>query len=875
MLMHRKRFILVGLALLTALLCIARSPVTAQTAPPVSETHSAQQVNSSQDDLLQRSKALYDNEQFADAIALLQQAVTQYQAQQDEFNQAIALSNLSLTHQHLGHWAEAETAIQTSLALLRADRTLFSNERLSVLAQSLQVQGRLQLSQGQAEAAIASWQEAATIYEQLNDAAGVVRNQINQAQALQTLGLFQRAINLLNDLKATLKEQPDSLNQAVSLRNLGEAYRASGNLNASEATLQESLAVATRLQDLEAIAAAALSLGNTTRAGEQWDVALDFYHQAASISTSSLTTIQAQLNQLSLLLDLTRYEDAKPLIAQIQPVLNDLPSGRSAITARINFAHSLTRFNQATDTSFTSWEAIAQLLTDANEQAKSLRDLRTESYALGNLGHLYEQTEQWNDAQTVTNQALNLSQSIRADDISYQWQWQLGRVLKQQNQEEEAIAAYTGAFDTLQALRPDLVSATPDAQFSFRESVEPVYRQLIDLLLQAPEKVQPSQENLKQAREVLESLQVVELENFFRQACLDQIAQVDLVVDQDDPTSAVIYPIVLENRLEVILKLPNEPLYRVPPQFIYQQDLEALIEKLRIELQQAYTFRAVKTDAQAIYNLLVQPVTADLERKNIQNLVFVLDGALRNIPMAALYDGNQYLIEKYGVSVILGLQIPDPQPLVGDRLKVLAAGLATPSPALLNQLNEEFSQLEFVDDELEQIKAVDSRAVLIDDQNFTSSRLQQELTNNEFQIVHLATHGQFGVDRETTFLLASDQPITIDELGTLFRNRDETRSDNIELLILSACETATGDDREVLGIAGTAVRAGARSTIASLWSLDDQASAELTKQLYQFLGKEEISRSQALRSAQIALLRNPNYQHPRYWSPYILVGNWL
>lgn len=159
-------------------------------------------------------------------------------------------------------------------------------------------------------------------------------------------------------------------------------------------------------------------------------------------------------------------------------------------------------------------------------------------------------------------------------------------------------------------------------------------------------------------------------------------------------------------------------------------------------------------------------------------------------------------------------------------------------------------------------------------QEFTRDQFITSLNQTPFQIVHLATHGQFSFDRNDTFLLAADNRIPVDDLGNIFRvqNSDGTA---IELLILSACETATGDDRAVLGIAGTTVRVGARSTIASLWSLDDASSVQLMTELYKHLGKPNITRAEALRLAQQSLAQDLKYQHPRYWAPYVLVGNWL
>lgn len=104
--------------------------------------------------------------------------------------------------------------------------------------------------------------------------------------------------------------------------------------------------------------------------------------------------------------------------------------------------------------------------------------------------------------------------------------------------------------------------------------------------------------------------------------------------------------------------------------------------------------------------------------------------------------------------------------------------------------------------------------------------------------------------------------------------RDRQNRRPIEILILSACQTAAGDKRAALGLAGVAVRSGARSTIATLWSVQDNSTAELITHFYAALKQPGITRAEALRQAQLSLLRSLDYQHPYYWAPFVLVGNW-
>lgn len=821
--------------------------------------------------LMQQGKDLYEAGNFAEAAKVWQQAAQAFQSQGDKLNQAIALSFLSLAYQQLGQWNEAGGATNSSLQLLKETGLQPANsntpkDQLLILAQVLTIQGQLQLGLGQTENAIATWQQATTTYTQANDPVGIIGSLINQAQAMQALGLYTQAKKTLDQVQGTLQNQPDSI-KVMGLRSLGNTLRVIGELKESQKALQESLANAQQLKSPSDISATLLSLGNTTRAQRDTKAALDFYQQAAIASTSPITRTQAQLNQLSVLIDTQQAGAATRLVSQIQTEIAQLPPSRAAVYAQINFAQSLTRLRQTGTANTPSSTDIGQILARAVQQAKSLNDTRAEAYSLGYLGNLYEQTQQLSNAQGLTEQALLIAQSANASDIAYRWQWQLGRLLKAQGKLKSAISAYSEAVNTLQSLRSDLVSIDPDVQFSFREEVEPVYRQLVDLLLQSPQsEAEPDRQNLIQARRVIESLQLAELDNFFRAACLQgQIVQIDQVIDRDDPTAAVIYPIILPDRLEVILKLPNRPLMHYKSA-IAQDEVEKAIDTLRRNLTTSFLVKRAQTSSRPVYDWLIRPAEEALAQSQIKTLVFVLDGVLRNIPMAALYDGQQYLVEKYSIALTPGLQLLAPKSLERRQLKTLTAGL---TEARLG-----FAPLSNVANEVQEIQSEVPTTVILD-RDFTSANFQDKLKSLAFPVVHLATHGQFSSQAEETFILTWDAPLYVNQLDNVLRDRNQSQPKAIELLVLSACQTATGDKRAALGLAGVAVRAGARSTIASLWSINDRSTSILMSQFYRELANTNVSKAEALRQAQLTLLQNPQFKFPLYWSPFVLVGNWL
>ena len=883
----------------------AVAKLTESTPSSVTSSLTKAETQASALQLVEQGKAHYEAGRFEEAAQSWQQAASVFAAKGDSLNQAMALSNLSSTFQQLGQSDKANQTIIESLNLLQRQDT--TPEQLRILAQTKDIQGQLQLAVGQVEDAIDTWQQAADIYTRVSNKQGMTQSRINQAQAMQDLGLYPKACKtLLESLELDnqecelstqslqiLKNQPTSPLKVVGLRSLGDVLRVIGKSEQSQLVLQESLKSAQLLNSPQDIAAVYLSLGNTLRSiaitetlepskrTEYRQAGFKYYEQARQLSTSPTTRFFAQLNQLSLLLENPdkrgEWSQAKELALVLKPQLNNLPLSRTGIRAQLNFAESLMKLGDrewgignrgkkqlpSASSQFPTFNEIDQLLATAVQQANQLQDKRSEAYARGVRGRLYEQNQQWEQAENFTKQALNLAPTFKAPDIAYQFFWQLGRLRKAQGDNQGAIANYSQAVDTLQSLRSDLVTISSDVQFSFRESVEPVYRELVGLLLQ-PTAEKVGQKNLVQARKVIESLQLAELDNFFRDAC---VTAKPTQIDEIDKTAAIFYPIILPDRLEVILALPGQPL-RQYTTVLPKQKINATL----LNLQNAVTIPTLQLSlkrflepSQQVYNWLIRPVEAELAASGVKTLTFVPDGAFRNIPLSALHDGKQYLVQKYSVAIAPGLQLVDPQPLTRQKLQLLGFGLS--------DARQGFPALPNVQLELERIQSLGSQVRL--NQAFTNSSFKQDIASFPFPVVHLATHGQFSSSAQDTFVLTWDGRIQASEFNALLRTQEGNRKYPVELLVLSACQTAKGDDRAALGLAGVAVRAGARSTLASLWYVSDEATSLLMSQFYEALTKTQVTKAEALRRAQAMVLQDNKFSHPYYWSAFVLVGNWL
>lgn len=760
---------------------------------------------------------------------------------------------------------------------------------------------------------------------QVSSKTDIFRRQLVTAQNLQSAGLYRQACNTLlpvldlanfdcanlidNQLspteKAIIEKLPNTEITASGLRILGDVLRLTGALKNSQIILNRSLVAAQNLQLDSAVSAAYLSLGNTQRAfgkrqadikqdaGANYEKALDFYERAIA-SSEQTEELQAKLNKLSLLVSNFPNSDIGNLWQEIKLKIDNLPASTQSIYDRINFAESLGCLTAQVIESHVDtmqWPFppainrcavksprknveppgliyVAQLLATAANDANKLGNLRAESYAKGSLGELYEITGQISEARQLTDRALGIAQSIQAADLAYKWQWQLGRLtVKSKGEKKSAIGAYQTSVQTLQSLRKDLIAVNPDVQFSFRDNAEPVYRELVDLLLTTDGNSQPNQANLEQAIKQIDALQLAEIENFLR-CSVSLSLPIDRIANKQ---SALIYPIILENRIAIILQVYGQPLayYETP---VSRKTLETVMQNLQGNLRERGKTPKVIAESQKLYQWLIDPLEPQLKQNpQIETLVFVLDGNLRNIPMTVLYNGktDQYLVEnKYAIAISPSLELFAPQPLQ-QKLKVFIGGIGEPQ----NIDGKNFETIHKLREELEGIaNKVPANKPLLDT-SFTKANIQNYLQTGNFSAVHLKTHGEFSSDPDETYIVAYKQLLKGQDIANLIETKNEQQSNNIELLVLSACQTAAGDNRAVLGLAGIAIRAGARSTLSTLWEARDAPNTELMLKFYDELSKPGMTRAKALHIAQQSLFER--YPAPNIWGTYILVGNWL
>lgn len=855
------------------------------------ETRYEQSSMSDADQFVQQGVDRYQTGDYKGALQLWQSALAFYQRIQNRENAAIVLENLARVYQQLG----------------------------------------------QMETAITAWEQATTLYRQLEKPAQVGQMLTEAAQAYSRIGQPNRAVEELcnpdrqgncadgSALHLARIANDHSL-EAAALGSLGDAYRLTGNYEQAIAVLQSSLALAQKLEQTPYRISALISLGNAYRslaqvnqrranaaeqrgdtteaerlksAARDYDLkALEFLEQSFAIAQTQhdrTNQLRSRLSAIPIYYRTGNREAATTALQQAKQLLQQLPDSRDRVYAAIDLAQFLQPINGSAVPSKTQCLTNEQsiqaetLLQQAIATAQQIQDQRAESFGLGELGHIYECRKNYVQALEMTQKARWASeQHLRSKDSQYLWEWQAGRILKAQGKIPAAIAAYEQAVSTLEMIRSDLLTANRDLQFDFRDQVEPVYRELVALRLdgaavadvtvpQANSKLLPTAKrkslhaDITAALHTMDSLKLAELQNYFGNDCvLTTVKPTPADSKETNSTVAVLNSIILNDRTAIVLTLPNRE-KRVSWINIGNQQLRQEVNEFRRGLERFYDDYD-PSQAKQLYNWIVRPFEADLAQAKISTLVFVQDGILRSIPMAALYDGEQFLIQRYAIATTPSLTLTNAQPLNHQNLRALALGL-TQSATIDGQ---KFQALVNVMDEIQQVETQMPGSKPLLDREFTRDRLQTELSQQTYPIIHIATHGEFGTDPESTFLVTgNNQKLTLNELDTMIRSVTRL-NEQIELLALTACQTAAGDDRAALGLAGVAIQAGAKSALASLWFVNDAATAKVAGGFYAGIRNAGLTKAEALRTAQIALIEaGGQFAHPAYWAPYVLVGSWL
>lgn len=722
--------------------------------------------------------------------------------------------------------------------------------------------------------------------------------------------------------------------EAVAAQSLGYVYFLQGKSGPAETLLRRALASAQSLEREGLAASCANRLGIVLSGLDQRDEARRLYllavDRANRANDPGLTaTVYRNLARLE-----TDPALAFRQLHRARAAAQTIAASREKAEILLEIAHEA----KLNDPAGEQLEFRYDTLNRASRAAADMGSPRLISLATGEMGGLYESKGRLEEALVLTRQAREAAQAAAARDILLQWEWQAGRILKALGEKGRAVSAYRRAVQYVRDIRHDIPANDQGGCPSFRQSLSPIYLGLADLLLEqagATPEAGPGQALLKEAQQTVEAMKQSELRDYFRDPCIDALSR---RVESLSQGTAVIYPIILPDRLELLSDINGQLYRRVNP--VEMEDLKNTVALLAARLRHRHPHEEL---SRTVHAWLIGPLETLLEKQGIDTLIFVPDGVFRMVPIAALFDGTQFLVEKYAVATEPGLSLLDPKPLPRGDMKTLLAGMSRPGPVVMD-LPENYwraisqsgpdpadrgmrgipvrttdvagpvsrhASIEDIRQRLALPGVEEEMAILsntlpnqmMKNKQFLLERFSQQLARQDFRIIHIASHGFFGGAPEENFIMTFNKCLHMDHLEKTIRPKQLARAP-VELITLSACQTAQGDVRSPLGLAGVALKSGARSVVGSLWPVSDSATPRLLSEFYLHLRDQNITKAQALRRAQLSFIHGkavhgeklegpqrakvswkqetekkrvsgPMYRHPYFWAPFILIGNWL
>ena len=739
-------------------------------------------------------------------------------------------------------------------------------------ADELFKKGENYYKKGNFEYAAISWEKALKLYDSDKETSKYINTVVHLADAYQSLGYHQRALSVLTDSKSIAEKNTDKACNVRFLSRMGDIYFTLGDMGKVVEYMVKGVEEAREANNPRVLASMLNNVANAVAADKDYKTATMVYEEALSIVSESEEDLDLKAK---ILLNFVRLEYLKGNYKQVVKILDsvvmqigELPDSHNKASSFITLSFLVKKIRKKLDPKNKYLTNIIYLsLNEAKRISKDLKDFRISSYSNGYLGKMYENENRIKEAFKLTRKAIFFAEQGKHPEILYLWQWQLGRLFKKDGKIVKAMDAYEKSIETLNPIRQELFLGYRSKQDFFNSSVKPVYLGKAELLLIQSEMISDEtlkEKKLKEARDTMELLKTAELEDFFKDECVT-MAKVD---DKDKltrtpPNTAILYPVTLPDSLAILITLPDGMKYFNVP--VGSETISKKVLEYRKKLQTRPNNRFLY-DSQQIYDWVIRPVEQEFISRDINTLVVAPDGSLRLIPFSTLHDGKKFLIEKYAISTIPAISLTDPKPVNKEKFKILLCGLA--------EGRQGFSPLPSVPAELRDIKKIMSGKVLIKDKDYTIQSINDAFKAEEYSLLHVATHGVFGGTPEESFLLTYESKLNMNLLEKLIQI-SRFREQKVELLTLSACQTALGNERAAMGLAGVAVKAGVKAAIATLWFVDDEATSIAIREFYRQLLKPELTKAQAMQNVQKKMISQRRYWHPLYWAPFLVIGNWM
>mgnify|MGYP001145779798 CR=1 FL=1 len=790
-------------------------------------------------------EAYFYSQQYAEAIPVLEAAIAFYSPTPvlnletaDYLDILISLSTwLAYSHQSLSHFGSALVYYQQL-----SGPTVTARLPPSTLAALLTNKGTVEAEIGQYETATTTLQQAAELNHQLSES-------IAEANAIAALGWIVERQDRLDDAIAyyqsaiALYQQADEpIREIRILNNLGIVHLKQNDLSSAESTLNQAQTRLSQQTDIseslpENLRERAIlldSFGSLYQAQGNIEQAWSAYRQALALSLTNADKV----GEIDSLINLGKLMEAqsqpslaiffyKQAIAQIETIRADLRSLSQTVQQR----YTLT----------------------VEDIYRNLADLLLRQDRVPEALHILELLKlQEVKAYLNTDSASTYSTDADSTDAD-----------STDADSTDADSTDADSTDPAPPIPPASESSalnTP-AEATLAATLTPLPADLsLTAFTQRPEALALQDSSAPQPPTAANS-------TTFQLATIESL---QAALKAQPVKTAALYPLILKDRLEIILITADG----IPSHYttqVLETELSQTIHQFQNKLKTDVLDPAA--EAQQLYTWLIQPLEATLAEQNIESLIYLPDGVLRYVPIAVLHDGHHWLTEKYQSYNITAAAIDDlTAPTSQAALTVLAGALTDESPAYdvqVGQASYRYDGLPAAREEIGNLLKVIPTTALIN-QDFTPSNTLNAVQDHP--IVHFATHANFLPGQpESSFILFGD--------GSTVNMRDigRWRLPNVDLVVFSACQTAVsveGDGKELLGLGFQIQQTGAGAAIATLWSVDDTATAAFMNQFYIALSKGS-TKAQALRQAQIDLIDSQSFQHPYDWAAFILIGNGL
>ncbi|MGI9323985.1 MAG: CHAT domain-containing protein [Pseudomonadales bacterium] len=702
---------------------------------------------------------------------------------------------------------------------------------------SLTVQGSAPVPPGAADLLMSDFSAAGQQFSSLNSPQGQA---LHSALTALERGAYAAVVTALPE-DLFLQAGPNLLLLRHNL--LGNANAALGDLAGAEEQLRQALVLDPNSSSTRLHLGNLMLIAGDSAAAESW------YQQVQA--SDPLLGLTVRANRARGAINAANYEQAHKLLAESLTLLpSDVSSTAQQRTLAAHLAHSMLQVIGAQpDPLAVDLLATHKLLNSHLRSNDSAPFVQAQNYAL--MAALYRLDRQPQTALALSQRAVAL-----VDTVPIRWLQLTAELQQSLGQTDAATRTWQLLADRL--FEQPALARGYRAQATGSEHAQ-VYRSVIGALLSAASETEPGK--LHQARQVVEQYRQFELQDYFQDECVAALDATAVPLDSVDPYTAVIYPMILDDRLELLVSVAGKlSRHRVD---VARAQVESLVEGYRRALEERITNRYLNA-AQALHRLLIDPLEPLLVAQRVTTLVIVPDGPLLTVPLAALHDGQRHLIERYAVAITPGMTLYEPKPFASIEANLLLAGTSTSAV--------ESTPLPFVLEELEAIQLLYGGDLLVND-GFDRSAFARTLVQQQPNVVHIASHAHFDESPERSYLATYGDKLRLNDLRELV-GQSRFR-EPLELLTLSACETAAGSQRAALGLAGVAIRAGARSALGTLWRVSDQASSELIVDFYRHLQEGQLGKAQALQLAQQAMTEDARFAHPYYWAGFMLISNWL